>query len=294
VTTGRTRTVGVVVPTYMAGDQLGRCLRPVVEADVVNRVLVIDSSSPDGTADLARSLGAEVVVIPRDEFNHGSTREAARRLIATDVVLMLTQDAFPLSPEDVGRLAEPVLDGRAAVAYGRQLPRPSAGSRERFARAFSYPAVSESRSAEDLERLGIRTFFCSNAFAAWDTVALDGVGGFPSAITHEDAIACARLVRAGHRVAYVAEARAEHSHDFNVAEEFRRYLAAGRARRTYAADLAAPTGHAREGLRYARGLLGASDGVADLGRAAAQIAARAAGYRAGGVLAGAAARRSRG
>jgi nucleoside-diphosphate-sugar epimerase len=39
VTTGRTRTVGVVVPTYMAGDQLGRCLRPVVDADAADRLV---------------------------------------------------------------------------------------------------------------------------------------------------------------------------------------------------------------------------------------------------------------
>jgi rhamnosyltransferase len=275
------RTVGAVIPTFMAADRLERCLRPVLEAGL-DGVLIVDSSSTDGSADVARALGADAVVIPKAEVGHGRTREAARRLVGTDVVVMLTQDAFPLSAGDVRRLAAPVLEGRAAVAYGRQVPRPSSGTRERFARAFSYPQDSEIRSAEDLDRLGIRTFFCSNAFAAWDNPALDAVGGFPNAITHEDAIACARLIHGGHRVSYVAEAVAEHSHDFTVIDEFRRYFAAGRARHAYAKELAAPTGHAREGWRYARGLLAASDGPSELMGSAVQLVARAAGYRAGG------------
>lgn len=38
---------------------------------------------------------------------------------------------------------------------------------------------------------------------------------------------CAKLLRAGHRVAYQADARVRHSHDYTVAQQFRRYFDIG-------------------------------------------------------------------
>jgi rhamnosyltransferase len=281
VTTPVGRSVGFLVPTRNGERGLSRCLGPLL-ATGLGPVLVIDSSSTDGTADAARRLGAEVAVIAPGDFDHGATREWGRRRLGTDVVVMVTQDAFAVSSRDVARLAAPVADGTAAAAYGRQLARPGSGLLERFPREFSYGSEPEYRSAADIRRLGVRAFLCSNAFAAWDNHALDDVGGFPTTPTHEDAIAAARLLRAGYGLAYVADACVEHSHRLTPVEEFRRFFDAGHARSRFARDLRARGGHSAEGLRYVRGLLGHPDRRAgDLLPALAQIAARLMGYRLG-------------
>jgi len=58
--------------------------------------VILDSSSSDATPDLARAAGAEVVTIPRAEFDHGGTRQlAVDRIGDVPVVLFLTQDAIP-------------------------------------------------------------------------------------------------------------------------------------------------------------------------------------------------------
>jgi rhamnosyltransferase len=54
------------------------------------------------------------------------------------------------------------------------------------------------------------------------------VGGFPSnVIFGEDTITAAKLLMAGHKVAYVAEARVYHSHSYTWGQELERYFDIG-------------------------------------------------------------------
>jgi rhamnosyltransferase len=244
--------IGVVVPTYQAVDHLSRCLPPLLASPLRPRILVVDSSSSDGTVAEAQRLGVEALVVPRREFNHGTTREWARQQLATEVVVMLTQDARARDEHALGRLVEPLLAGEAVVSYGRQVPRAGAGMFETLLRSFNYPDESNTRGLEDVPRFGAGVFFCSNAFAAWSQTALDEIGGFRPTLSHEDAIAAALLVKAGHRIAYVADAVVEHSHPYSLLGDFKRYFDAGYARTQYARELAFAGAHVSLGARYAR------------------------------------------
>ena len=248
--------VGVAIITHCAVQHLPRCIPPLLAAACQARVLVVNSSSNDGTVELATKLGAETLVIPRDTFNHGSTRELARRTLGTPVVVFMTPDAYPSEPADLDRLIAPVQQKTAALAYGRQVPRPGAGFFEAFLREINYPNTSHTRTLEDLPRFGSYLTFNSNAWAAYDNAALDAVGGFRDTLSHEDAVAAALLLKAGRRIAYVAEAVVEHSHRYSLAQDFRRYFDAGYARRVHAEALALGGNDLSHGSRYARTLLG--------------------------------------
>lgn len=248
--------VGVAVITHRARAHLERCLPPILGSPLRPRVLVVNSSSGDGTVEAARTLGAETLVIPRHEFNHGATRELARRHLATEVVVMMTPDAYARDVRTLETLVAPVLSGNAALAYGRQVPGPGAHVFEAFLRGFNYPSASHVRSLEDADAYGAYLFFCSNAFAAYLNDALDEVGGFQPTLAHEDAIAAAMLLQRGHRVAYVAEAIVEHSHRYSLGRDLKRYFDAGYARREHAGVLAIGGPHSRLGARYTQALLG--------------------------------------
>jgi rhamnosyltransferase len=126
------------------------------------------------------------------------------------------------------RLLSAFDDGRVGAAYGRQLPRPGAGPIEAHARIFNYPERDEIRNIESRHTLGIKATFMSNSFSAYKVDALCSVGGFPSdVIMAEDAVVAARLLLAGWKTAYVANARVYHSHSFTIAQEFRRYFDTG-------------------------------------------------------------------
>jgi rhamnosyltransferase len=247
--------IGVAIPTYRGSDQLRRSLPPVLRSPLAPRVLVVDSSSNDGTVEAARELGAETLVIPRSSFNHGATRELARRELGTEIVVMMTQDAYLLDEASLERLVEPVVSGTAAMSYGRQVARPEASLFESSLRDFNYPATSHVRSKADADRYGAYIFFASNAFAAWRNRELDEVGGFQPTLSHEDAVAAAMLLRAGHAIAYVAEAVVEHSHTYGLWDDFQRYFDAGYAREEYRSVFAFAGPHRDLGQRYAEELL---------------------------------------
>ena len=220
--------VAVVIPTYNAGQQLIACLRPVLASPLKAHILVVDSSSKDGTAELAMKMGVEVISIPQHEFNHGATREMARHRVEGEIVVMLTQDSVLTNPDSLRQIVAAFDDPAVVAAYGRQLPHADAKPIGAHARIFNYPELTRIKARSDAGELGIKTPSISNSFAAYRQNALDAVGGFPgNVIVGEDIFAGARLLLAGGKIAYVAEATVFHSHDYSVLQEFRRYFDLG-------------------------------------------------------------------
>lgn len=228
-----TKTIGIAVITHHAKHHLPQCLPYYLQSSLKPKVLVVNSSSNDGTVEAAQELGAETLVIPRQEFNHGSTREKARKHLGTDIVVMITPDAYPADKHVLENLVAPLITAQASVAYARQIPHDGATFFEAFPRHFNYPEEGHVRSLLDLHLYGIYTFFCSNSCAAYLNGALDDIGGFQPVLLGEDTVAVAKLLRKGHKIAYVSEAIVKHSHRYTLLEEMRRNFDTGLARKEY-------------------------------------------------------------
>ena len=223
--------VALVIPTLNAAKHLDGLI-PALAAQSLRpgTLLVVDSSSTDDTAGRFRAAGAEVVVIPRSQFDHGGTRQLAVNRLSPqiEVVVFLTQDAIPADAQTIARIVRAFEDPEVGVAYGRQLPHHGAGAIEAHARLFNYPPESLVLRPQDAVGAGIKATFCSNSFAAYRRRALEMVGGFPSGtIFGEDAAVTGRMLLSGWAKAYVAEAQVRHSHSYSLPEEFRRYFDVG-------------------------------------------------------------------
>lgn len=253
--------VGVVIITHRARHHLPYCLPPLIRSPLKPRILLVNSSSNDGTVELARELAREfgidieTLVIPRKEFNHGTTRERARKTLGTDIVVMTTPDAYASNDQALEVLVKPLLEKRASLAYARQIPHKGAVIWESFPRHFNYPSESHVRSIEDVKKYGVYTFFFSDSFGAYLNQALDEIGGFTEVLTGEDTVACAKLLLKGHRVAYVAEAEVYHSHRYSLMQEFKRHFDTGLARQTYKELLVKGGKDTKRGFGYVKSLL---------------------------------------
>lgn len=222
--------IAVIIPTYNAARYWNALSAGILAQTLVpDRKIVIDSSSKDGTADMARRDGFEVLEISPSEFNHGGTRQMGAEYAAdANILIYLTQDAVPSGADAFANLLRAFQDPEIGAAYGRQLPREKASPIEAHARHFSYSPDPVVRSWESRRSLGFKSIFFSNAFGAYRREALMSVGGFsPDVIFGEDTLVVARMHRAGWKTAYVADALVRHSHDYSVAEEFRRYFDIG-------------------------------------------------------------------
>ncbi|MFF4865778.1 glycosyltransferase family 2 protein [Streptomyces sp. NPDC001231] len=83
------------------------------------RAIVVDNGSADGSADIARALGAHVVHEPRRGF--GAACHAGLAAATADVVCFCDCDAS-LDPALLSAVAGPVLDGSADLVLGRRRP----------------------------------------------------------------------------------------------------------------------------------------------------------------------------
>jgi rhamnosyltransferase len=188
------------------------------------RILVIDSGSTDNSLETTKNAGFDLISIESDQFDHGATRQmGVDLLLYEEVVVFLTQDAILKNEDAIKILLDSFSDPDVAAAYGRQLPREEAGIIEAYARRYNYPEISSVKTQQDIPRLGIKTAFCSNSFAAYRVEVLKKMGGFPpKTIFAEDMIVCAKMLLAGFKVAYCAQALCIHSHDYTITQEFRR------------------------------------------------------------------------
>ena len=173
--------VSVIIPTLNGArwldDLLTRLREQTLQPD---EILVVDSGSTDATLSIAASHGVHLLEIPPGSFDHGGTRSLAVRHVQGELLVFLTQDAIPADREALARLVRPLAeDALIAAAYGRQLANPDATPCAAHLRLFNYPPESAVRSLDDRHRLGFKTIFISNSFAAYRRGPLERVGCFP-------------------------------------------------------------------------------------------------------------------
>lgn len=278
--------VSLIIPTLNAGGEIGALVEALLgQSRVPDEIIVVDSSSEDGTVGIASSYREVTVeVIDRRDFDHGLTRDRALRRSSGDIICFMTQDAVPANEAFVEKLIAPILeDPSIAISSGRQLPKADARRFEQLVRAFNYTDVSNVRSKDDVPRLGIKAYFATDVCAAYRRSAYLELGGFGQTDMNEDMLMAAKAVNAGWKVAYAADAEVYHSHNFTPRQQYERNFAIGRFLERNA-DLLSCASEVGEGGRLARDVattLVKEGDISELLVFAADCAARLAGNRAG-------------
>ena len=223
--------VDIILPTYKPTSELFDIIeRLESQTYPINKIIIMNTEEKyferlfHGARFLERFRNIEVHHLSAREFDHAGTRRNAVKYSKADVFVCMTHDAVPADEKVIEELIHALMrEEDIAVAYARQLARPDCREIEQFTRKFNYPDVSCIKSAQDIERLGIKTFFCSNVCAAYNRRIYDALGGFEKrAIFNEDMIYAGHAVKAGKKIAYAANAAVIHSHNFTCMQQFRR------------------------------------------------------------------------
>lgn len=223
--------IDVIIPTYKPDDKLETLLKRLLRQSVpVNRVIIMNTESRYWNRERYESLfeGSETKLtvhhLTREAFDHGKTRHEAILMSDADICICMTHDCIPYDRELVRCLKEGLCQAEdVAVSYARQLPAADCALMERYTRQFNYPEESRVKGLSDLGELGIKTYFCSNTCAAYKREIYLQLGGFTKkTIFNEDMIFAAGAVKAGYRIAYAAEAKVIHSHNYTAMEQLHR------------------------------------------------------------------------
>ena len=218
--------IDVIIPTYKPGKEFEKLIVRLQKQEYpIHKIIIINTRTDIFPKELDRSnYEIEITHIEPDQFDHGGTRNMGAGMSDADIVVYMTQDAIPVDEKLIGTFAKIFEENPdIGIAYGRQLPREECNIIERYTRRFNYPEKSLIKTKEDLPRLGIKTFFCSDVCAAYRRNYLLSAGGFEDpTIFNEDMIFAGKRIYAGDKVAYVAEAKVIHSHNYTGRQQFHR------------------------------------------------------------------------
>jgi glycosyltransferase involved in cell wall biosynthesis len=110
-----------VIPALDEEGSVAAVVKPLLEH--VDRVLVVDNGSRDGTADVARAAGAEVVHEPRRGYGAACLAGVRRaRKLGARVVLFLDADGSD-DPNEAPWLLDPIVQGQKDLVLGCRAPR---------------------------------------------------------------------------------------------------------------------------------------------------------------------------
>lgn len=217
--------VDVLIPVYRPDGKLTELLKRLkMQNYPIHRVILMNTEEKYFPAELTGIWDrVEVYHLAKEEFDHGGTRDRGVRMSTADLVVCMTQDAMPADETLIEELVKPFDDPEVWAAYARQLPNEDCREVEKYTRSFNYPEQSMVKTKEDLDRLGIKTFFCSNVCAAWRREKYLELGGFVKhTIFNEDMILAGTMIKQGGKIAYCAKAKVIHSHNYSAFQQFHR------------------------------------------------------------------------
>jgi rhamnosyltransferase len=181
-----------------------------------------DSSSRDGTLDVIRRYNSAERILLNDSKRYipGRVLNEALSYCQGDIVVFLNSDATPCNEHWLERLVAPFDDERVGATFGRQVARSDARSLfvKDTERAFGDGQIA-SRWAH--------FFSMANSAVRRD---LARAMPFETRIQYSEDIEWSyRLRRAGHKIRYVADAVATHSHNYTLQQSFKRHRGEGSA-----------------------------------------------------------------
>ncbi len=217
--------IDVIIPTYHPDQVTKTLIKRLLKQTVVPEHIFIMNTEEDYWDKSIELLSDRIAVthIKKKDFDHGNTRHTAISKSTANYVLCMTQDAMPKDSFLIEQLLMSFTNPLIRAAYARQLPAKNCHIIERCTRTFNYPDKSFVKSQTDLQKMGIKTYFCSNVCAVYDRATYQELGGFVRhTIFNEDMIYAAGLINAGYQIAYAAGAQVIHSHNYSGRQQFHR------------------------------------------------------------------------
>ena len=234
--------VDIIIPVYRPDDKLVRLIEKLNQQTIppahifFMQTLVGEEKEDERVRQiLEKAESAGVVSVDKMEFDHGGTRNRGAMMSKEPYLLFMTQDAVPEDEYLIASLVSALEEqDTIGAAYARQLPDDKVGIIETYTRQFNYPETSMVKGKEDLERLGIKTYFCSNVCAMYRRELYVKMGGFVTkTIFNEDMIMAASMVQAGYKISYAARAKVVHAHKYSYWQQLTRNFDMAVSQRQY-------------------------------------------------------------
>lgn len=182
--------------------------------DLTMEIILVDSGSTDRTLDIAEKYNCKIVNIPRKLFSFGRSLNWGCDAAQGEHLIFISAHCIPTHDKWLVNLITPLQDKSAQYAYGKQV----GGKESKFSETQLF-----AKYFPDFDRLQDEDFFINNANSAilqnvWKKYTFD-----EEATGLEDMVLGKKIIEAGGKIAYVADAPVTHIHEENFKQVKHRY-----------------------------------------------------------------------
>ena len=223
-------TVDIICPLYNAENYIEKLHKSFEEQESVNinKIRYVITKGKDNTIEKVQKLNCDYEIIEPKDFSHSLTREKQAFKSEADIIVFVTQDVIIKRKDWLSNLVQPIINNECDASYSRQLC--DNNTIEKYTRESNYPKVSRIVSKKDIDTLGLKAFFFSDASSAVRRkifVELNGYDG-KNLPTNEDMYIAYKLITNGYKIKYCADSEVIHSHKFTFKQQYERYYDTGR------------------------------------------------------------------
>lgn len=223
------KTIDIICPLYNAEEYIINLHNSFLKQKNVTleNIRYILTESTDNTENLLIKNNIKYKKIAKKDFSHSLVREKEAFLSKADVLVFVTQDVIIKRDDWLYNLVSP-LNEKIVASYSRQLPKYN--NIEKYTREKNYPNKSSIVSKKDIEKLGLRTFFFSDASSAVLKdifVKLKGYDNKDLSIS-EDMYFAYKVIMADYKIKYCSNSEVIHSHKFTLKQIYDRYKLTGK------------------------------------------------------------------
>ena len=222
--------VEIICPLYNAEEyivNLNKMLLKQKNVDIL-RINYLLTESSDNTEELLKDNNCYYNILAKRDFSHSLTREKYAMESKADIIVFITQDVDIRCDDYLEKLVSPIINGEASATYSRQLTKYD--NIEKYTRESNYPSKSKIVSKNDIEKLGLKTFFFSDASAAIKKDVFVKLNGYDhkNLPISEDMYFAYKLIMNDYKIKYCADSVVYHSHNFTLKEIYDRYKLTGK------------------------------------------------------------------
>lgn len=227
--------IDIICPLYNAEkyiEALHESISKQTNANI-NDIKYILTESKDDSERLLKKLKLNYKKIKKDDFSHSLVRENAAKESKADIIVFISQDIVIEREDWLEKLVTPIINDEADACYSRQLTK--FNNIEKYTRESNYPDKSITKTKNDIDKLGLKTFFFSDATSAINRKVFEKLDYYDSKNLpiNEDMYIAYKLIMNGYRIKYCADSIVYHSHNFKLKELYDRYKLTGKFFKEY-------------------------------------------------------------
>ena len=221
--------IDIVCPLYNAEKDIESLHKSLLKQKNVeiNKIRYVLTEGKDNTERILKDLNINYKKIKKEEFSHSLTREKEAFESDADIIVFITQDVKIEREDWLYYLTKDIINGQVEACYSRQLC--DNNTIEKYTRESNYPENSKVVSKDDIEKLGLKTFFFSDASSAIKRETFIKLNGYDQRKLpiSEDMYIAYKIIMNGYKIKYCADSEVVHSHKFTLKQIYDRYKLTG-------------------------------------------------------------------